>query len=875
MRSQAEQDQFELLPLTKPSILSRINKLKIAPRLFLCFALIVLLMLAGNSLLVWQFNLGRQQSNGVSALARELAVVSRFQTDVLSFDARLDSLAKSEDIDGLKQEVGHLRSVLFTDTEAVRDALIHLPSDVPRDTAILPTVQALEITLPPQLDAVIALGVASDWNAARLRLANEKKPLEASASNLVRHVEQQVTDQLSQSVAEAQRVQSRILLILPLTALVTLLVAVLLGFAITQSISASLRKLLQGSTALARGDFDHQVQLSGNDELAHLGTVFNETTAKLRALYRQVQSSEAHLAEAQRVAHMGSWVWRVAGRGALHLSEEWYRIYGFDPKLGMPEWKERLQRVHPEDRGTWQGTIERAIQERSDYEVEFRILLPDGTIKWIQTVGHPELSTAGELVEFIGISMDVTERKHMEEELQQLVDFVHHIITVLSPNGKITYANRVASEYTGLTLDEYRSVDVIARVIHPDDIERMRAVRERGLSANNPFEIEARTVAKDGVCRWFLYRYNPLRDENRQITRWYVTGTDIEDRKRVEDRLQHENVALREEIDRASMFEEIVGTSKPLKAVLSQTAKVARTDATVLITGETGTGKELIARAIHKRSERSEHAFISVNCAAFAPTLISSELFGHEKGAFTGATQRRIGRFELADGGTIFLDEAGDLPPDTQIALLRVLQEREFERVGGTQPIKVDVRVIAATNRDLDAAVASGSFRSDLFYRLQVFPIEIPPLRERREDIALLVEYFIDRYARKAGKNIRHVSQETLVLLQSYAWPGNIRELQNVIERSVILCETDIFSIDESWLPKQPSLTEPKNPMELPGRLLAQEKDMIETALKESRGRIFGPKGAAAKLGIPRSTLESKIRSLKIDKNRFKIDPES
>jgi len=875
MRSQAEQDQFELLPLTKPSILSRINKLKIAPRLFLCFALIVLLMLAGNSLLVWQFNLGRQQSNGVSALARELAVVSRFQTDVLSFDARLDSLAKSEDIDGLKQEVGHLRSVLFTDTEAVRDALIHLPSDVPRDTAILPTVQALEITLPPQLDAVIALGVASDWNAARLRLANEKKPLEASASNLVRHVEQQVTDQLSQSVAEAQRVQSRILLILPLTALVTLLVAVLLGFAITQSISASLRKLLQGSTALARGDFDHQVQLSGNDELAHLGTVFNETTAKLRALYRQVQSSEAHLAEAQRVAHMGSWVWRVAGRGALHLSEEWYRIYGFDPKLGMPEWKERLQRVHPEDRGTWQGTIERAIQERSDYEVEFRILLPDGTIKWIQTVGHPELSTAGELVEFIGISMDVTERKHMEEELQQLVDFVHHIITVLSPNGKITYANRVASEYTGLTLDEYRSVDVIARVIHPDDIERMRAVRERGLSANNPFEIEARTVAKDGVCRWFLYRYNPLRDENRQITRWYVTGTDIEDRKRVEDRLQHENVALREEIDRASMFEEIVGTSKPLKAVLSQTAKVARTDATVLITGETGTGKELIARAIHKRSERSEHAFISVNCAAFAPTLISSELFGHEKGAFTGATQRRIGRFELADGGTIFLDEAGDLPPDTQIALLRVLQEREFERVGGTQPIKVDVRVIAATNRDLDAAVASGSFRSDLFYRLQVFPIEIPPLRERREDIALLVEYFIDRYARKAGKNIRHVSQETLELLQSYAWPGNIRELQNVIERSVILCETDIFSIDESWLPKQPSLTEPKNPMELPGRLLAQEKDMIETALKESRGRIFGPKGAAAKLGIPRSTLESKIRSLKIDKNRFKIDPES
>jgi formate hydrogenlyase transcriptional activator len=467
--------------------------------------------------------------------------------------------------------------------------------------------------------------------------------------------------------------------------------------------------------------------------------------------------------------------------------------------------------------------------------------------------------------------MDISGRKHAEEELQQLVDFVCHIITVLSPNGKITYANRLAREYTGLTLDEYRSEDVIGRVIHPDDVVRMRAVRECGLSANNPFEIEARTLGKNRVCRWFLYRYNPLRDEQGQITRWYVAGVDIEDRKRAEERLQHENVALREEIDSASMFEEIVGTSKPLRAVLSHIAKVAPTDSTVLITGATGTGKELIARAVHKRSQRSEHAFISVNCAAFAPMLISSELFGHEKGAFTGAMQRRLGRFELADGGTIFLDEVGELPPDTQIALLRVLQERELERVGGSQPIKVDVRVIAATNRDLNAAVANGFFRRDLFYRLQVFPIEIPPLRERSEDIPMLVEYFIDRYARKARKNITRINKETLELLQSYSWPGNIRELQNVIERSMILCETDTFSIDESWLPQQPlPATEPKHPIELPRRLIAQEKNMIEAALKESGGRVFGSTGAAAKLGIPRSTLESKIRSLKIDKNRFK-----
>ena len=858
-------------------MISRISQLKIGPRLSLSFAAIVLLMLVGNGLLVWQFFLVSEQSDRVAAFATEMAAVSLFQSDILSLDARLDLQAKFEDLDALRREAGRLRSILAADSESVRDALAHLPSDAPGDIAVLPTVEAVKITLPPQLDAVIALGVASDWDAVRLRLVNEKTPLEASTSELVRNVQRQVSDELAHSVVQHERLKRRILLIMPSTALVTLLASTFLAVVITSSISAPLRQLMRGSTALARGDFDHQVRLSGNDELAHLGAVFNETTTKLRELYRKIQSSEAHLAEAQRLTHMGSWVWQVTDRSALHLSDEWYRLYGFDPKQGLPPWEEQLQRVHPDDRGKWQGTIEQAIAQSSDYEVEFRIVLPDGELKWIRTVGHPVLSPAGELVQFVGSSMDITERKHAEEELQQLVDFVRHIITVLSPNGKITYANRVARDYSGLTLDEYRSVDVLARVIHPDDVERMRAVRERGLSSNNPFEIEARTLGKGDVCRWFLYRYNPLRDEHGQITRWYVTGTDIEDRKSAEERLQNENVALREEVDRASMFEEIVGTSKPLMAVLSQVAKVGPTDSTVLITGATGTGKELIARAVHKRSQRSEQAFISVNCAAFAPALISSELFGHEKGAFTGAMQRRLGRFELANGGTIFLDEVGELPPDTQIALLRVLQERELERVGGSQSIKVDVRVIAATNRDLDAAVANEFFRRDLFYRLQVFPIEVPPLRERGEDIPLLVDYFIDRYARKAGKNISRINKETMELLQSYSWPGNIRELQNVIERSMILCETDTFSIDESWLPQQPQpflTAKLRNEIELPRRLEEQEKDMIEEALKASRGRVFGPTGAAAKLGIPRSTLESKIKSLKIDKNRFKMDPE-
>jgi PAS domain S-box-containing protein len=338
----------------------------------------------------------------------------------------------------------------------------------------------------------------------------------------------------------------------------------------------------------------------------------------------------------------------------------------------------------------------------------------------------------------------------------------------------------------------------------------------------------------------------------------------------LKDQLYKENLALRDELDRASMFEEIVGTSKALKAVLSRIAKVAPTNSTVLITGETGTGKELIARAVHKRSQRSSRAFVSVNCAAIPRDLIASELFGHEKGAFTGAIQRRLGRFELADGGTIFLDEIGELPAETQIALLRVLQEHEFERVGGTGSIRTDVRVIAATNRDLQAAIAETTFRSDLFYRLNVFPIEVPPLRERREDIPVLVEYFIDRYTRKAGKSIRAVNKKSLELLQSYPWPGNIRELQNVIERSVIVCETENFSVDESWLSRQPLASEPKTQPDLHRKLAGQEKEMIEAALRECRGRVSGPSGAAAKLGIPGSTLETKIRSLKIDKNRFR-----
>jgi PAS domain S-box-containing protein len=480
-----------------------------------------------------------------------------------------------------------------------------------------------------------------------------------------------------------------------------------------------------------------------------------------------LRASEASLLEAQRLTRTCSWRQEILS-GKVTNSPEGSLIYGIEPEDDASSPDFYFGRMHPEDRPGVEQAYAAAVRGKTDFEADFRIVLPDRTIKNIRTVGHPVLDQRGDVVEFVGATIDVTE---------------HH---------------------------------------------RARADLEKA----------------------------------------------FEEIKRLRDQLHDENVVLREQIDQAFMFEEIVGTSSALQEVLSRLMKVAPTDSSVLISGETGTGKELIARAIHKRSRRSQRAFVSVNCAALAPSLISSELFGHEKGAFTGATQRRLGRFELANGGTIFLDEIGELPPDTQVALLRVLQEREFERVGGTQPVKIDVRVIAATNRDLEAAVANGTFRPDLYYRLNVFPIQVPPLRERHDDVLMLLEYFVHRFAQKMGKHFKKIDKRTLELFRSYPWPGNIRELQNVVERSVILSSDGVFRVDAAWLSgdsPRVSLPQPPEPAADADEDASRERQIIEDALAGSRGRVSGPDGAAARLRVPPSTLEHRIKKLRIRKSHFKL----
>jgi formate hydrogenlyase transcriptional activator len=552
--------------------------------------------------------------------------------------------------------------------------------------------------------------------------------------------------------------------------------------------------------------------------------------------------------------------------------------------------------VHPADLPRVIAAWQHAVETGLPYELEHRMRRGDGEYRWFQLRGLPLRNAEGLIVRWYVLLTDIDDRKQAEDALYKSEERWRSVfensaigVALTDMRGRFLATNAAYQNMLGYTQEEIGELTFL-ELTHEDYREaNWQLVTELIEGKRTQFQIEKQYRRKDGSVIWVSNNVS-LVPGTQSMPRFVMAlSEDVTERKqteeqlrqsqakvekafeeikRLKDRLQDENVALREEVDQAFMFEEIVGASPALKTVLSHLSKVAPTDSTVLISGETGTGKELIARAIHKHSHRSDRAFVSLNCAATPPSLIASELFGHEKGAFTGAVQQRRGRFELAHSGTIFLDEIGEIPSDTQIALLRVLQERQIERVGGSRAIPVDVRVIAATNRDLSEAITNGTFRSDLFYRLNVFPIQVPPLRKRRDDIPILVEYFVKRFAEKMAKRIHRIDKRTLELCDRYPWPGNIRELQNIVERSVILCSGDTFSIDEAWLSSQaPFRTDGSGP--LPETLQDQEKEMIEAALMKSRGKVAGPRGAAATLGIPASTLESKIKQLRIEKRRF------
>ncbi|MBB5342318.1 sigma 54-interacting transcriptional regulator [Tunturibacter empetritectus] len=615
--------------------------------------------------------------------------------------------------------------------------------------------------------------------------------------------------------------------------------------------------------------------------------------AERKRAEKALSRSEAFLAEAQRLSRTGSFEWTVL-TGEVVWSAETYRLFECAPET-TPTVELVIEKTHPEDRQRLQQVLEHAPAHGGDFDLEHRLVMDDGSIKDVRVVARKVRGDHPEDQKIVGAVTDVTEAKRAEDALRRSEAYLEDAQT-LTHTGSWAYDVATArgthwsrENFRLLGFDPEEGVpphDKFLQRIHPEDRESYSKAFDKAIShRQSNLDLEYRVVLPEGKIRYVHSIGHPVFDKSGNFFQYVGTAMDVTEQhnarealetafheiQTLKDQLYKENIALREEIVQTSMFEEIVGESPALQAVLVRVTKVAPTDSTVLITGETGTGKELIARAIHKRSQRAARAFVSVNCAAIPISLISSELFGHEKGAFTGATQRRLGRFELAEEGTLFLDEVGELPPETQITLLRVLQEREFERVGGTKVISANVRVIVATNRDLQASIEAGTFRDDLYYRFNVFPIEMPSLRQRREDIPLLVEYFIARYSAKTGKKIRSIEKSTLERLRLYAWPGNIRELQNVVERSVILCESEIFTVDESWLsggfdqPDRASQTLLKIPP-------SQEKKAIEAALAEAQGRVSGPSGAAARLGVPPSTLDSKIKTLNINKHRFKTD---
>jgi PAS domain S-box-containing protein len=556
--------------------------------------------------------------------------------------------------------------------------------------------------------------------------------------------------------------------------------------------------------------------------------------------------------------------------------------------------------VHPDDLKHLQVERQERLLGGVPFELELRSLFKNGEYRWQLMQYNPLKDESGQVIRWYCTATDIDDRKRAEEKLRQgeaelrtITDSVRQPIMVLAPDGTTLYANRVALDDTGLTLDEVIKEGIVGRLCDPDGRNRVRDEHRIGLSEGVPFDVEVRVLHKSGQYCWNLLQYNPLKDESGRIIRWYATATNIDDRKKAEERLRNENVKLAqervylEEQIRSEMgFEHIIGNSPALQHVLELVETVAPNDSTVLLLGETGTGKELIARAVHERSRRKAKTFAKLNCAAIPTGLLESELFGHEKGAFTGAINQKAGRMELADQGTLFLDEVGDIPIDIQPKLLRALQEKEFERLGSTHTRKVNVRLVAATNRNLEKMVADREFRSDLFYRLNVFPIRIPPLRERKDDIPLLVTYFVQKFSKQMQKRIDSVPVATMKALTTWDWPGNIRELENFIERAVILTQgeslaaplaelrkgTTVDAVRESASRTEDdvvrivketiaSLKSKSTPRE---RTKKQHEEIVRV-LTECKGRVGGADGAAVRMGLSRTTLMYRMKKLGIN----------
>src|SRR5260221_665101 len=759
-------------------------RLSIHRRLTVCFLFVIVLMLVGEGALLRQLHLIRAQAKRLDGLTEELIEVQRVHNSLTSIYDRLGVSAQFEVSVRLLKEWDTLRTGLLDDAQRTQAAFRDLPPEVKVDPRVLTTLESIERTLPSHLDAIRVLAASGDWEAVHLRLERQLRPLEFLSSELVKDVHRDAGEQRTQAALDIARTEHRMFLVVPITGFVTLLIAAGLGVAITRSITEPLGRLMEGFKALARGDFQHQVCVIGEGELAHLGRVFNEMTGKLRDLHETLRNREGGLRESEYrlrttldAIPVMAWVARPDGELEFH-NQRWLAYTGVSEEQPLGQgWRAF---VHPDD---VPGLVNRRMShlasgEPGEYEARVR-----------RFVGHAVTNDSGQVVEFVGTVIDVTEQRNARGALEKA----------------------------------------------------------------------------------------------------------FEEIKTLKDQLYQENIVLREEIDKMSMFEEIVGDSPALQAVIARVSKVAPTDCTVLVTGETGTGKELIARAIHKRSRRSACAFVTVNCGALSAALVESELFGHVEGAFTGAIANRDGRFKVADGGTILLDEVGDLPPETQVKLLRVLQEHEFEPIGSNKAVKVNVRILAATNRNLEEDVRTGKFRPDLLYRLNVFPIHIPPLRERRQDIPTLVAVLVQTFAQKLGKSVTQVLEGTMRRLVEYSWPGNIRELQKEIERGVILSPGNLFFLDREW--PGTACLDGGGIISLTGEVAAApaafvaaesiassapsssstsslarsslreaERRHIEAALAARNWVIEGEKGAARMLDVHPNTLRSRMKRLNIQR---------